>query len=207
MEFEAFPKIPRYSRECVITEKIDGTNAQIYIEDMVPDYFEHYHKEHGENGHIYVKNFAGDGSVRVMKAGSRTRWLSTGSDNFGFFNWVWVHTLELLKLGPGRHYGEWWGQGIQRGYGLKERRFSLFNSKRWTDDVRPKVCDVVPVVIEGMFSGELVDRAIELLTVNGSLAAPGFMKPEGIVIYHKHGDLYFKKTLEKDEVPKGQSDA
>jgi len=31
MEFVSFPKIARLSRECVITEKIDGTNASIYI--------------------------------------------------------------------------------------------------------------------------------------------------------------------------------
>jgi hypothetical protein len=31
--FEEFQKIPRLRRDCVITEKIDGTNAQIYISD------------------------------------------------------------------------------------------------------------------------------------------------------------------------------
>jgi len=29
--FLKFPKMARYSRECIVTEKIDGTNAQIYI--------------------------------------------------------------------------------------------------------------------------------------------------------------------------------
>jgi hypothetical protein len=33
MEFEAFPKIPRLKRDMVITEKIDGTNACVLIED------------------------------------------------------------------------------------------------------------------------------------------------------------------------------
>ena len=37
-----------------------------------------------------------------------------------------------------------------------------------------------------------------------SVAAPGFMKPEGVVVFHTAGNLGFKKTLEKDEVPKGQ---
>ena len=32
-EFIEFPKMARLSRECVITEKIDGTNAQIFIEE------------------------------------------------------------------------------------------------------------------------------------------------------------------------------
>jgi hypothetical protein len=31
MEFKAFPKISRFSREVVVTEKIDGTNGQIFI--------------------------------------------------------------------------------------------------------------------------------------------------------------------------------
>lgn len=33
MEFNGFPKIYRLSRECIITEKIDGTNASILITD------------------------------------------------------------------------------------------------------------------------------------------------------------------------------
>lgn len=32
-EFHEFPKIARYSRPIIITEKIDGTNAQICISD------------------------------------------------------------------------------------------------------------------------------------------------------------------------------
>jgi hypothetical protein len=32
-EFIPFPKIPRIHKECVITEKIDGTNGIIYITD------------------------------------------------------------------------------------------------------------------------------------------------------------------------------
>jgi len=37
----------------------------------------------------------------------------------------------------------------------------------------------------------------------GSLAAPGFMNPEGIVSYHIAGNTGFKKTIEKDSEPKG----
>jgi len=101
-DFVAFPKIARLSRECVISEKIDGTSAQILITD--------------------------DGQI---KAGSRSRWLTPENDNFGFAAWVADNKEELLTLGVGRHFGEWWGEGIQRNYGLKERRFSLFNTIRW----------------------------------------------------------------------------
>ena len=101
-EFQEFPKLARLSREVIITEKIDGTNAQIYIDD-----------------------------AQNIMAGSRTRWISPEADNFGFAAWARAHRDELLTLGPGRHFGEWWGVGIQRGYGLSERRFSLFNTQRW----------------------------------------------------------------------------
>jgi hypothetical protein len=32
--------------------------------------------------------------------------------------------------------------------------------------------------------------------------APGFMKPEGIVVYHIQGNVAFKKTFEKDNTGK-----
>ena len=31
------------------------------------------------------------------------------------------------------------------------------------------------------------------------------MKPEGVVIYHKAANMMFKKTIEKDEEPKGKT--
>ena len=34
MEFEAFPKIGRMNRDCTITEKIDGTNAQLLFDEV-----------------------------------------------------------------------------------------------------------------------------------------------------------------------------
>ena len=115
MEFIKFPKLPRLSRDMVITEKIDGTNAQICISD----------------------------SGLELKAGSCNRWVIPGDDNAGFAKWCEENRTELLRLGHGRHFGEWWGQGIQRKYGLSEKRFSLFNVSRWADD-RPKCCHVVP---------------------------------------------------------------
>mgnify|MGYP000868014986 FL=1 len=177
-DFVAFPKIPRLSRRCVITEKIDGTNACIFI---------------GEDGEFLV--------------GSRTRWITPENDNHGFARWAYEHKDELLGLGPGRHFGEWWGQGIQRGYGLKEKRFSLFNTSRWMDDaVRPACCHVVPVLADCGFNERVVEAALFMLKVSGSVAAPSFMRPEGVVIYHTAGNLYFKKTIEKDEEPKGKAE-
>ena len=108
-------------------------------------------------------------------------------------------------LGPGRHFGEWWGSGIQRGYGLPkgEKRFSLFNVKRWTEN-RPQCCYVVPVLYQGDFDTGVNLDTMKTLAYGGSLAAPGFMKPEGVVIYHTAGNVLFKKTFEKDEKGKGE---
>ncbi len=125
--FEPFPKIGRLTRECVITEKLDGTNAQVIITE--------------------------DGRIA---AGSRTRLITPAGDNMGFARWVQEHAEELITgLGPGRHFGEWWGQKIQRAYGLTEKRFSLFNTTR------------------------------------------------GVVAFHTATGVLFKKTLEKDDAPKG----
>jgi hypothetical protein len=63
------------------------------------------------------------------------------------------HRDDLLTLGPGRHFGEWWGAGIQRRYGLTEKRFSLFNVTRW-GEARPACCHVVPTLYRGPFSDD-----------------------------------------------------
>ncbi len=176
--FEPFQKIARFSRNCVISEKIDGTNAQICITQ------------------------AGD-----FLTGSRTQWITTENDNFGFARWAQEHREELMALGPGRHYGEWWGSGIQRRYGLTEKRFSLFNAGRWGAETPPPACcRVVPILYHGLFTQHAVDEAVERLRVSGSVAAPGFMQPEGIVVFHVASKQLFKKTLLKDEMPKGSTE-
>lgn len=176
--FESFGKIPRYSRGIVITEKLDGTNAQIAITE--------------------------DGKFLT---GSRNRWITPEDDNYGFSRWAHENKEELMRLGVGRHYGEWWGAGIQRGYHLSEKRFSLFNTGRWSDDaVRPTCCHVVPVLWTGQFRDEYIDMVIEKLKENGSFAVQGFIDPEGIVIYHKASNSLFKKTLIGDDSPKSTLD-
>jgi hypothetical protein len=177
MEFNPFPKIYRYSREVIVTEKIDGTNAQIYFTD---------------DGQMFV--------------GSRNKWITPEQDNYGFAKWAHANEAELRKLGPGAHFGEWWGAGIQRSYGLKEKRFSLFNVSRWSDPaVRPACCSVVPELWRGKLDDLDANRIIGNLRETGSVAAPGFMRPEGIVVYHVAGGVSFKKTCEKDDQHKGEA--
>lgn len=176
-EFFAYPKMARLSRECVITEKIDGTNACVYVSD--------------------------DGDVI---AGKRTSWITPERDNFGFAAWVRDHTSELRELGPGRHFGEWWGAGIQRRYGLSEKGFSLFRVDKWSDS-RPACCHVVPVLYRGIFTTDAVNETLSALARSGSAAAPGFMKPEGVVVFHMAAGIGFKKTIDGDEVPKSLAGA
>ena len=61
-DFQKFPKIPRFNRPIVITEKIDGTNAQVFV------------------------TFDG-----LVIPGSRNRYLTLDNDNFGFAIWVAEH--------------------------------------------------------------------------------------------------------------------
>lgn len=174
-EFVGFQSIPRLFRDCTVTEKIDGTNAIIHISD--------------------------DG--QTVTAGSRSRWLTPEHDNCGFYKWVEANKEDLKSLGPGYHYGEWWGSGIQRRYGLAEKRFSLFNIHRWGEngkdvDKKPKCCYTVPVIYQGPFDLERIKVLGDELKNKGSVAAPGFMNPEGLVVRHDAGKYIFKYTLDGD---------
>lgn len=180
IEFEAWPKTPRLFRDMIITEKIDGTNAAVIVTE--------------------------DGEVAAQ---SRTRLITPGkaTDNFGFAGWVHEHEDSLLQLlGPGRHFGEWWGKGIQRGYGQQERHFSLFNVGRYGHlaETDQDLLSVVPVLYQGPFMQSAVFDALDNLEFGGSAAAPNFTgKAEGVIVYHTAARQVFKVTLENDGQPKG----
>lgn len=172
--FESFQKISRAYKSygCVITEKLDGTNAQIMIQDG-----------------------------RIVGVGSRSRWIAPGkhTDNYGFAGWVERNHDDLLKLGEGTHFGEWFGSGIQRGYGLNEKRFALFNTSRWLENDKPQCCDIVPVLYEGEFSRTVVSEVMADLMQGGSRAAPGFSRPEGIIIYLPGPRVLLKETFDSPQ--------
>ena len=197
-KFQGFPKIPRWSRDILVSEKIDGTNACVVVTE--------------------------DGQVLAQ---GHTRFITPESDNYGFAAWVRDHAEELKGLGPGRHFGEWWGRGINRNYGQTERHFSLFNVSRWdkhtfelleADKFRndmesapsytppPACCRVVPVLDHGLLSEIAIEECLDCLAADGSVAAEGWMKPEGIVIFHTASGHLFKKTLENDAKAKGPSE-
>lgn len=182
IEFEAWPKIARLNRNIVVTEKIDGTNAAVIITE--------------------------DGQIGAQ---SRNRLITLDDDNYGFARWVFSNRDALTDiLGPGRHFGEWWGAGIQRRYGLGgqgAKRFSLFNSGRWTVDAasdfgRVEGLGVVPVLYHGPFDQGAIADALADLAQFGSAVAPGFMDPEGVVVYVTAARSMFKVTIKGDEAPK-----
>jgi hypothetical protein len=202
--FETFPKIARLKRELVITEKLDGTNACVaWFPCITPE-----EKNFAANDPYCITLEELDGILHGLYAGSRSRWiapegtegLAKGCDNFAFAQFVGNNVDELAKLGTGRHFGEWYGRGIQRNYGLENKRFALFNTARWgKHNPNTPACCEVTTKIEGL----VPDEAIELLRTKGSQHVPGWPTPEGIVIYHSASRTLFKQTLEKDNEGKG----
>lgn len=173
VEFESFKKIPRLFRECIITEKLDGTNAQILIPDN---------------------------DFEPILVGSRNRWITPGktTDNYGFAVFVENNKDALRRLGPGRHFGEWWGVGIARGYNLTERRWSLFNTSKPLPEGLPSNVYQVPVLATIEFNTNRIALELGLLQASGSHAAPGYMNPEGVVVFHKASGQLFKYTFDGD---------
>jgi len=168
IEHVKFPKIPRPGKERIlITEKLDGTNGLIYI----------------------------DIAEQEFLIGSRNRWITPEEDNFGFARWAMENKEELLKLGSGYHYGEWYGAGIQRGYGLDEKRFALFDVLRWGphNPNTPRCCEVVTIL------GGDIDDVMLLLSKEGSKHISGFDKPEGACILDLRHKTYTKVTFENSE--------
>lgn len=217
IEFNGFPKIARLFRDVLLTEKLDGSNAAVGIEVVPCGSFVGQEWPGTYAGLHYTKSGEVDGSV-VVYAQSRNRLIHPGMDNYGFARWVWDNAEALVNvLGPGLHFGEWWGSGIQRGYGLPkgEKRFSLFNTNRWSVKDQdgmltaplPELSEVpglgvVPVLYQGPFSTHNVRGVLRQLELYGSQAAPGFMNPEGVVIYHTAANTMFKATIHGDEQPK-----
>jgi hypothetical protein len=209
--FTPWPKTPRLFRDAVITEKIDGTNAAVVIR-KVPfaegfatplDDLVSFHWSEDPNGPPAEFGY-------LIGAQSRSRLITPLADNFGFAQWVQKNALGLIRvLGEGVHFGEWWGSGIQRGYGLPkgERRFSLFNVHRYAHvtetDHGVSGLGVVPVLWEGGFSTAAVEDALVALTLTGSHAAPGFDRPEGVIVFHSAAGSVFKALIENDDKPKG----
>lgn len=215
IEFTEWPKIPRLNRPITVTEKLDGTNGAIgIILAGGPDWT----GIEEPPANVITSARIGDQIFHVY-AQSRKTIITPDADNHGFAKWVHDNATALIPvLGEGLHFGEWWGSGIQRGYGLVkgEKRFSLFNTSRWDFGKGSPVEGLysVPVLYEGPFMDEEDSvfasqspwkEALYELEYHGSAASPGFMDPEGVVIYHHAANHCFKVTIRGDEAPKGSN--
>lgn len=176
VEFQGFGKIQRLydsAKGVIITEKLDGTNAAIHVRDG-----------------------------RVVGIQSRKRLITPEDDNFGFARWVTDNAEALADvLGDGLHFGEWYGKGIQRGYGIDERRFALFNVGRWEGvyDARVPQLESVPVLWNGSIEktglDEVVTNVVNYLKGDGSLVNPEFKNFEGIVVHFRDSGSSFKHIV------------
>lgn len=198
-EFKSWRDIERFlGVHVVITEKIHGSNAQILV----------YRDEAGE---------------LHARAGSRKQYLDVlGPDNFGFAVYVKAHEAEICeKLGEGRHYGEWVGPGINGEYGFPDKHLVLFDHRRHpkekfdSGNMPPRMLPV-PVLYDGAYSADVVKEVMDRLRGEGSVLVPGFMRPEGIVLFfplfNTMKKLVFKVeetgwTVKKERSPSPGKDA
>ena len=166
IDFTPWPKIPRDNPfNVTITEKIDGTNACIVIQDN-----------------------------KIVGIQSRKRFITPENDNFNFALWVWNNAEDLLSLGDGHHFGEWAGPGIQKNpHNLEEKTFFLFNTRRWNDGNpnRPDCCSVVPTLYEGI----LEKNTIPSLLLRLEFPENKDVTHEGVVVFYHAFQKYTKHTI------------
>ena len=203
LEFAKFGSIGRLYRDVVITEKIDGMNACIVIKQVLDD-------ELYRNALTVVSGvpYGGYSDCRfAVGVQSRKQFLSLDNDIQGLAAWVQEHAHELvLALGPGYHYGEYWGKNIQRSYHQKRNWFSLFNSKRWNKNNVGHIDGllVVPILYSGPYEDWVNQMQLHRLDTEGSHAAQEVddrkldFRAEGIVGWHVALDTYYKVTLDGD---------
>lgn len=142
VEFKPWPKISRpKNMKITITEKMDGTNACVVIQDE-----------------------------KIVGIQSRNRFIEPGDDNAGFAKWVVENEDSLVTLGDGYHYGEWCGPGIQSNpHNLEEKEFYLFNTFRPFETL-PETVKQVRVLYTGPFDQSAIDTAYTYLWEDASLS-------------------------------------
>lgn len=185
--FRSWGSTERFHKGLFITEKIDGTNGCIAI---------------------------GYGKVVAQ---SRKRSISVGNDNYGFAAWV-AENAGVLEdtLGIGYHYGEWYGEGIQKNpLGIKGRHFGLFNAWHWGRTENRHALEMVPglTVVPTLFDGTQNDANIWTIPdVVTSLVHYGSKveganpagKAEGVIVWHRGTNTRYKILIENDSLHKWQ---
>jgi hypothetical protein len=175
LTFTPWPKIHRLFRDVVVTEKINGTNAAIGVTE---DY------------EVYAQS-----RKKLIFPGKQT-------DNYGFAGWVQENRGDIIELlGPGLHFGEWFGEGIQGNPNqMSGKWFALFNAPRWRIAPLPERVITVPILYEGPFSEAKVLECVADVRDNGSKLGG---KAEGVVVYFTVNNMSFKIMCENDDIPKG----
>lgn len=188
IEFIKWDSTPRFHKYLTITEKINGTNACIRILD-------------GE-----------------VTAQSRKRLITPEDDNFGFARWVYENAGALTDvLGYGVHFGEWFGEGIQKNpLGIEGKRFAHFSPWKYDEAGRERIensglVEFVPVLHEGPADIYTIPSIMQDLDVYGTKVAgakkiangyahePDEMaRPEGIIVWHKESQQKYKILLDGD---------
>lgn len=206
IQFEAWPKTPRLFRDIVVTEKVDGTNSAVIIEEITED---------TEPSELRLAAVERDGKHYEVAAQSRNRLIFPGktTDSYGFAAFV-QHNAEALfdLLGPGRHFGEWWGRGVGKRYKgalVNIRGFALFNTARhkglheWLPGFNGEQILLEPVVTlyEGPFSEQKINDVLVSLEKHGSYMSP-FDTAEGIVVFHTQSRQVYKVTLDGQDAGK-----
>lgn len=192
--FIKWPSTPRWHKGLTITEKIDGTNACIRILDG------------------------------TVSAQSRKRLITPESDNFGFAEWVHENAGALTDvLGYGVHFGEWFGEGIQKNpLGIEGKRFALFSPWKFNESQKEVIensglVEFVPVLFEGQADIYTIPRVLEELDWDGTkvqgakMISQGYAfepdrmaRPEGIIVWHRETQQKYKILLDNDSIHKGQ---
>ena len=199
--YPSFSSIERLENiYCVISEKIDGTNGLIEIQNKA--------------------NNSNTGSM-IVKFGSRNRYISFSDDNAGFANFFRHYEKKFKNMAkeiiassynedsqtdeiptenyPLRIYGEWFGKGIQRGYGLDDKYFMPFSSFYAEHMIKAGIPNIMMpnIMYTGKFSLEVVDNCMNCLT-SGSFhnLITNYDNPEGIVIYFPKYNFRLKQTFE-----------
>ncbi len=183
--FKEFDKVPRfYPSEICFTEKIDGTNGCIIVDE----------------------------NNKVIGVQSRQRLIVPGDDNYGFAKWVDENKDDIGNLlGQGYHYGEWWGKGIQRGYDMDRKVFSLFNVHRWKHlqelDAKDTLIDCVPyhyfsinnVKEFSVVVSKMVEDVESKKVISSSAKKYGidYKNVEGFMIWHDRLKTYMKFPVNK----------
>ena len=198
-EYPKYPSIERFENiYSVISEKVDGTNGLMEIHEVFP-------KPDSDVTH-------------VVTFGSRNKWIDVHSDNAGFANFFTPHidkivrVPEILKANavneldnrnkacnmPIRIYGEWFGQSIQRTYGLKQKLFMPFHTLLAKALIEAGVPNIIEPFIfyTGKFDKSISDGFMDTLKTHGSCVVPGYFQAEGIVVYFPTYNFCLKDTFE-----------